>query len=117
MPPFVRMNKLWQSLPTDMLNLILEYNGTITYRHGKYMNKIPTFDFRYIMLRRSYLFHRKSYNPGRYCYSDVSFFIPNSRKWVQYSTDASGMIIIMVVSPNNRDNSKVEIITLFTNKI
>lgn len=106
-----------EKLPTDMLNLILEYNGTITYRHGKYMNKIPTFDFRYIMLRRSYLFHKKSYNPGRYCYSEVSFFIPNSHKWVQYSADPSGIIIIMVVYPNDCNYSKVEIITLFTNKI
>lgn len=89
----------------------------ITYRNGKYMNKISRFDFRYIMLRRSYLFHRKNYINGRESYSEVSFFIPNSHKWIQYSADHSGMIINMVASPNNRDHSKLKIISLFTNKI
>jgi len=36
--------------PLEIVNRILEYDGRIKYRHGKYMNKIAPDDDRYKML-------------------------------------------------------------------
>ena len=38
-------------LPLEIVHLILEYNGSIKYRHGKYMNQIAQDDVRYKMLQ------------------------------------------------------------------
>ena len=39
-----------QHLPRDMVDLILQFDGTVVYRNGKYMNRIPNTDGRYAML-------------------------------------------------------------------
>ena len=44
-------NYLWKLLPKDILNHILTYNGTINDRNGKYINRIPKHDKRYLLLR------------------------------------------------------------------
>ena len=38
-------------LPLEIVHRILEYDGRIKYRHGKYMNQIAQDDDRYIMLQ------------------------------------------------------------------
>jgi len=37
--------------PFDVINRILEYDGRIKYRNGKYMNKIAQDDYRYKILQ------------------------------------------------------------------
>jgi hypothetical protein len=37
-------------LPFEIVHRILEYDGRIKYRHGKYMNQISQDDYRYKML-------------------------------------------------------------------
>jgi hypothetical protein len=37
--------------PLDVIHRILEYDGKIKYRHGKYMNQIPKDDDRYNILK------------------------------------------------------------------
>lgn len=39
-----------QHLPRDIAHLILQFDGQIVYRNGKYMNRIPKTDCRYEML-------------------------------------------------------------------
>ena len=40
-----------EKLPMDIVHHILEYNGTVKYRNGVYINRIPRDDKRYDMLR------------------------------------------------------------------
>ena len=41
----------FQTLPSDILQQILEYVGTIKYRNGKYMNQLSKNDRRYDLLQ------------------------------------------------------------------
>jgi hypothetical protein len=45
------MNKLPTLLPHEIVHRILEYDGRIKYRNGKYMNQISQDDERYEMLQ------------------------------------------------------------------
>jgi hypothetical protein len=40
----------YTSLPTDIIHHIIEFDGQMKYRYGKYMNQIPKNDERYSML-------------------------------------------------------------------
>ena len=42
--------RVWSKLPTDIIHHILKYDGTMTYRNGKYMNKIPNPDENYPLI-------------------------------------------------------------------
>jgi hypothetical protein len=42
--------EVWSKLPTDIINHILGYDGTMTYRNGKYINKIPNPDENYPLI-------------------------------------------------------------------
>ena len=45
-------------LPLDIIHRILEYDGRIKYRHGKYMNQIAQDDDRYQMLLPVHKIHQ-----------------------------------------------------------
>jgi hypothetical protein len=44
--------KLYQDLPRDLVNIILEFDGQIKYsaKDGKYINQINKSDYRYLIL-------------------------------------------------------------------
>lgn len=42
---------MFENIPRDILQIILEYDGRIKYRNGKYMNQIEKTDSRYDMLK------------------------------------------------------------------
>ena len=45
-------NAKWcKNLPFDVVKHILEYEGSLKYRHGRYMSQIPKTDFRFPLLR------------------------------------------------------------------
>ena len=39
-------------LPLEVIHNILDYDGRIKYRNGKYINKIAPYDYRYDMLQK-----------------------------------------------------------------
>jgi hypothetical protein len=47
------MDLIWETLPRDILHIILKFNGTIIYFNGKYfdINKIKESDYRYNLLK------------------------------------------------------------------
>ena len=44
------MHDIWATLPRELIHVVLEYDDTIRLRHGKYMNRIPKYDSRYLPL-------------------------------------------------------------------
>ena len=54
-------------LPLDIIHRILEYDGRIKYRNGKYMNQICKDDYRYHLLRKISVFNRD------YLYSEMFY--------------------------------------------
>ena len=54
-------------LPLEIVHRILEYDGRIIYRHGKYMNQIAQDDYRYHLLRKISVFKRD------YLYSEMFY--------------------------------------------
>ena len=42
---------IWNKLPTDMINIILLFDGKIKYRNGKYMNQIKITDYNFLLLK------------------------------------------------------------------
>lgn len=45
-------HQLWKEIPTDILHLILKYDGRIIERNGIYMNRIPIHDERYEIIKK-----------------------------------------------------------------
>lgn len=41
----------FSTLPTEIINIIINYTDVIVYRHGKYLNRIPKNDKRYNILK------------------------------------------------------------------
>jgi len=59
---------IWSKLPTDIVKHILKYDGSITYRNGKYMNKIPNPDENYpLILERMKIQRYRKFYPKMSC--------------------------------------------------
>ena len=50
--------------PFEIVHRILEYDGRIKYRHGKYMNQFDPDDYRYHLLRKIPVFCWAKWNSG-----------------------------------------------------
>jgi len=82
---------LFSSLPIDTVHHILNYNGTLKLRNGKYMGQIPLTDERYNLLR----------NIPKMTFEEIvaPFSSPND----PYSSP-NDMIYIITVSFTNKDH-------------
>ena len=58
--------KNMNQLPLEIVHRILEYDGRIKCRHGKYMNQICKDDHRYHLLRKITLFQRDYWYSGNF---------------------------------------------------
>jgi hypothetical protein len=45
------MDNVWQKIPQELTDLILQFDGSIRKRRGKYINQIPPYDARYNMIQ------------------------------------------------------------------
>jgi hypothetical protein len=104
---------LFQNLPNEIINIILEYEGSVLYKRGKYVNVIHKHDIRYDIIES--IFHKKmeimkeiefahksSYyfefgfdidNRVGLCY-DYNFSYPNKFEICYYDLRDSGIIQI-----------------------
>ena len=49
------------TIPSDLINIILDYDGRIKYKKGEYVNSIHKHDFRYDIIRQHIGYTKKSY--------------------------------------------------------
>jgi len=83
------MKKLWQNLPNEVVYLIMEYNGIIKMRNGKYMNQILNVDNSYNLLL-DYTRHKYRNFFGTNHNLHVDIYIPNTKKSIYYFATNEG---------------------------
>lgn len=114
------MHELWKQLPMNIVNNILKYNGTISYRNGKYINKIQNIDDNYpLILERMRITSNRDYfhssgNSSGYFSLWVRINIPNddNKKILFYFASIIGLRIKQFIYDND-DYTNVKITTLY----
>ena len=74
-----------ETLPIEIVNKILEYDGRIKYRNGKYINQIHKYDKRYYILLAIQIPILSTIN-GVYQYSTVNFTNDKIQRAYNYPT-------------------------------
>jgi hypothetical protein len=106
------MDNLWKQLPIDIICKILEYNTSITYRNGVFINKIINPDKNYSILLERMRFKR--YRRFLRTLSFVTIHIPNVDKQYYYLACKNGLRVISQSGGYFDDNEYKEEI-LYTN--
>jgi hypothetical protein len=69
---------IWNKLPTDMINIILLFDGKIKYRNGKYMNQIKITDYNFLLQIPKPINHNRVYNQN-IIYELIVYFSNNKK--------------------------------------
>jgi hypothetical protein len=107
------MDGLWDKLPVDIINCILQYDGRISHRNGVYINKIRNPDILYPLL-----FERMRFQRFRRFLSKVSFvtIVLPTEKHICYWASNQGLQITMFTPLEDDEYSMIEE-KLFTNMV
>jgi hypothetical protein len=76
-------------LPSEIVHRILEYDGRIKYRNGKYMNQIDPDDYRYHLLRKIPVFQRDDWYTGNFYVYRIHYNDYENHNMVVYIFDES----------------------------
>jgi len=76
-------------LPVEIIHRILEYDGRIKYRNGKYMNQIDPDDYRYHLLRKIPVFQRDDWYTGNFYVYRIHYNDYENHNMVVYIFDES----------------------------
>jgi len=76
-------------LPVEIVHRILEYDGRIKYRNGKYMNQFCKDDYRYHLLRKIPVFQRDDWYTGNFYVYRIHYNDYENHNMVVYIFDGS----------------------------
>ena len=86
---------LWRSLPFELVNLILEYDGVIKFRNGKFINQLIDIDFNYHLILERMRFHNNHKFSKAHGVSIVNIRIPNTEKYICYWADENEFRVVL----------------------
>ena len=103
------MDSIWKTLPDDIVNIILKYNGTIKYRNGLYINQLLDIDSRYnLLINRLYLDRYKSEG----YFSIVYINLPNKKMIMYYAYNYG--LAVKIYDFNTEISNETELYTNIT---
>jgi hypothetical protein len=107
---------MWANLPTDIINHILKYDGTITYRSGKYIDKIPNPDKNYplILERMKIQRYRRFYPEMSFVTIQIPISSPIFEKELCFWATSIGLKLTLFERDN--DNNFIQEKMLYTNR-
>ena len=105
----------WSNLHQDIIHYILKYDGTMTYRNGRYMNKIPNPDDNYplILDRMRMQRYRRFYSS--FSFVTIQIFTTTTEKEISYWATNEGLKI-SVFEWDYGNNSFIKEEILFNNR-
>lgn len=76
---------IWKKLPFELVNLILEYDGLMKLRNGKFMNQLINIDIKYqLILDRMRFSKNRKFHNATIGVSYVTNHIQHTDKYIYY---------------------------------
>lgn len=88
--------EIFTKLPLEIIHQILIYDGTMTYRNGKYMNKILDPDKNYPLILERMRFQRYRRFYGRYSFVTIQIQGTTDEKEISYWATNEGLKVSVV---------------------
>jgi hypothetical protein len=107
--------EIFTKLPPEIVHHILTYDGTMTYRNGKYMNKIPDPDENYPLILERMRFQRYRRFYSMFSFVTIQIQGTNTEKDICYWATNSGLKITLF-EWDYSENSFVQEKKLYSNR-